>query len=300
MKFEEHVFEFPNDYDGKVVATLVSHRIASVRAVLYVHGYTDYFFQEHLAEWFTEQGFSFYAVDLRKYGRSLLEGQHPNFCRSITEYYPDITESLRRISRDGHTEIVLMGHSTGGLLASLYADNGQERGLISKLVLNSPFFEFNTVPFKRHIVIPIASLLSRIFPFLHSKPELSPYYAQSVHKEYHGEWDFNKAWKPIDGFPLYFSWLAAVRHAQHKLQQGLHINAPVLVICSASSYSSSEWNSGYMSSDGVLNVEHIARFAMGLGRDVELVRMDGGMHDIFLSAKPVRERAFEALASFIV
>ena len=64
------------------MATLVRRRADAPtrRAVLYLHGFVDYFFQTHLAEFFTDRGFDFYALDLRKYGRSLLPHQTPNFC----------------------------------------------------------------------------------------------------------------------------------------------------------------------------------------------------------------------------
>ena len=43
--------------------------------MLYVHGYNDYFFQKHAADFYTGLGISFYALDLRKPGRSLLPHQ---------------------------------------------------------------------------------------------------------------------------------------------------------------------------------------------------------------------------------
>ena len=52
--FEVLELGFPDDYDGAVAATLV--RLppgeAGRGAVLYVHGFADYFFQRHLAERF--------------------------------------------------------------------------------------------------------------------------------------------------------------------------------------------------------------------------------------------------------
>ena len=50
--YEQRTLELKPDYSGSVVATLV-HRIASGkghRAVLYVHGYNDYFFQKALGD----------------------------------------------------------------------------------------------------------------------------------------------------------------------------------------------------------------------------------------------------------
>src|SRR5678816_2579329 len=91
--FEALELPFPDDYDGAVAATLV--RLpggeAPRGAVLYVHGFADYFFQRHMAERFAAEGYAFYALDLRKHGRSLRPHQHPNFCRSVTEYYAELT-----------------------------------------------------------------------------------------------------------------------------------------------------------------------------------------------------------------
>ena len=44
-------------------------------AMLFVHGMTDYFFQDHVARHFHERGFAVYGIDLRKCGRSWREGQ---------------------------------------------------------------------------------------------------------------------------------------------------------------------------------------------------------------------------------
>ena len=70
--YEQATLDLPNDYEGQVVATLVRKKAAepTKKAVLYIHGFIDYFFQTEMAERFNEQGFDFYALDLRKYGRS--------------------------------------------------------------------------------------------------------------------------------------------------------------------------------------------------------------------------------------
>ena len=59
------------------------------------------------------EGYAFYALDLRKHGRSLRPHQHPNFCKNVTEYYPEITRSIDVIGEP----VLLAGHSTGGLVA---------------------------------------------------------------------------------------------------------------------------------------------------------------------------------------
>lgn len=305
MEFEYRTLTFPADYDGPVVATLIRAPFPASgdrrRAVLYVHGYVDYFFQEHMAEAFVARGYRFYAVELRKYGRSWREGQHPDFCRSLCEYYPDLTESIRQIVAEGAEEVILLGHSTGGLLAALYADDGPllERERVRCVVLNSPFLEFNTTAYKKRIEIPLAALVSIVLPFAHKKNELSPLYAPSVHRDYHGEWHFDTSMKPIEGIPLYFSWLRAIRAGQKRVRRGLHIAVPVLVMSSDKSYFGKEWSDELFRSDSILNVEDIRRLAPGLGSDVTYVQVRDGIHDLFLSTKKVRAEAFRTVFEWL-
>ena len=304
MEFEYQTLDFPADYDGPVVATLIKAPLPendTRRAVLYIHGYIDYFFQEHMAEEFVAHGYRFYAVELRKYGHSLLEGQHPDFARSMYEYYPEVTESIRRILSDGAEEIILLGHSTGGLLAALYADDGPiaQREAVKCVVLNSPFLEFNTTWFKKHIQIPLAALVSIVLPFAHKKNELSPLYAKSVHQDYCGHWHFDTGMKPIEGIPLYFSWLRAVQAGQRRVKRGLHIAVPVLVMSSDKSYFGKEWSDELFRSDSVLNVEDIRRYAPKLGADVTYAEVRGGIHDLFLSTHKVRAEAFRIVFDWL-
>lgn len=140
--FDCETIALPDDYEGKVVAILVSRRCAapSTQAVLYVHGYCDYFFQTELAAFYNAQGFNFYAVDLRKYGRSWLAGQRFNFCLDMAGYCADLDAAVARIrGRDGNTQLLLNGHSTGGLLAALYAHDRKDSNTVNGLFLNSPF-----------------------------------------------------------------------------------------------------------------------------------------------------------------
>ena len=77
------------DGEGQLVATLVCRGAAdpsASRAVLVVHGFTDYFFHTELADHFAARGFAFYALDLHKCGRSWRDGQTPHFTTDLTRY----------------------------------------------------------------------------------------------------------------------------------------------------------------------------------------------------------------------
>jgi len=83
----------------------------SSRAVLYLHGWNDYFFQTHLADYVAELGFDFYALDLRRYGRSLRNGHLRGFIADLDEYTAELDAASDVIGAE-HSSLVLMGHST--------------------------------------------------------------------------------------------------------------------------------------------------------------------------------------------
>lgn len=301
MKPETITINLPDDYEGRVEAVLMKHPSGqeTTRAVLYIHGYLDYYFQYHMGEFFASRGYDFYALDLRKYGRAWLPHQHFNYCRRMEEYFPEIDASIDRIIAAGNHDLTLMGHSTGGLLSALYCAEGSRRDKISRLVLNSPFLEFNTNWATRKIAIPIAGTLSLVFPYAHMKNVLSPNYFKSVHDSQYGEWNFDTSLKPAVAPPLYFAWLRAVRLAQKKVRHDPQLQMPVLVMFSDKSTYHRDWHEEAMESDTILNVGHIKRYGAGLGRDVTLEEVSGGLHDLVLSRKEVRDKVLETMETFM-
>jgi alpha-beta hydrolase superfamily lysophospholipase len=300
--YERHTIDLGTDDEGPVVATLVRRRaeIPSRRAVLYVHGFVDYFFQTHLADFFVENGWDFYALDLRKYGRSLLAHQTPNFARSLTEYYPELDEATRIIREiDGHDQMLVAGHSTGGLITSLWSHSRQGRGIVDGLFLNSPFFDFNSPWLVRRPLMSAIGRSGRRSPYRRVPVKTLGLYGESLHAEQRGEWAYDLAWKPLMGFPVTVGWLEAIRRGQRRLRAGLGIDAPIMVACSTRSFRGRGWSDDLHLTDSVLDVEHIVRWAPRLGPRVMIARFDGGMHDLTLSGKDVRTRVFQELSRWV-
>ena len=120
--YQCRTLQLANDYEGEVVTTLVRKPPLpeTDRALLYVHGYNDYFFQKELGDSLNAHGYNFYALDLRKYGRSLRPHQDAFFCKDLSEYFADLDTALTIIRQECNREIFLMGHSTGGVITSYY------------------------------------------------------------------------------------------------------------------------------------------------------------------------------------
>ena len=298
---QETIALLPDD-EGEVVATLVARKaaISTHKAVLYVHGYSDYFFNRELADRYNQQGFDFYALDLRKYGRSLLPHQTPYFALSLDEYFEEIDAAIDRIrNRDGHSFLLLNGHSTGGLITALYAHARRQASTIDALFLNSPFLDLNSSWLDESIIAGLASGVGAIRPYLNVRGSSPSLYVESIHSDFHGEWNFRLDWKPHESFPTKAGWLRAIKNGQAQVQDGLDIAAPILVMFSTESAWSTAWDDILLRTDSVLDVADMDRFAEGLGHDVTEIRIKDGLHDLVLSAKPVRETVYQELFAWL-
>lgn len=300
--FERETLVLQDDYEGEGIATLIRKRgpKESTKAVLYIHGYVDYFFKEEMAEKYCEHGFNFYALDLRKYGRSLLPHQTPNFCNDISEYFEELAQGIDIIkNRDGNEKLLLHGHSTGSLVIAIYAHQFRHEGTINALFLDSPFFEFNENWIKRTVLMDLIGSVARFHPDLYVPGGLSPIAGESLHRDHHGEWDYNLEWKPVGGFPLRTGWLRAIHNAHKRIQGGLRIVCPILVMYSAQSSKLKKWSDLALKTDTVLDVAGIERYADALGDHVTEIRIPGAMHDLVLSCQEVREDVYRKLFTWL-
>ena len=68
---------------------------------------------------FLDHGYDFYALDMRKCGRSIIvpaQDQYKHYCSDLHEYDEEITLTIEHIRQQGNgkdTKILLLGHSTG-------------------------------------------------------------------------------------------------------------------------------------------------------------------------------------------
>jgi alpha-beta hydrolase superfamily lysophospholipase len=287
----------PDDDEGAVVATLVTRRCTGTArgAVLHVHGFADYFFQLPAADYWVSQGYDFYALDLRKHGRSLLPHQTPNFVTDLVDYYPEIDEAVRRIGeRDGHERLVVSAHSTGGLLMPLWAHDRAHP--LAGMVLNSPWLDLQGSLLLRTAGTKAIDQIGARRPYLAIPRDVSGFYARSLHRDHEGEWDFDLAWKPVESWPVYAGWLRAVRRGHARAHRRLDVDAPVLVLTSGSSGHPKAFDESCTSTDIVLDVEQIRKWAPKIADHVTLVRVHGALHDVTMSRPEVRTKVFAEIS----
>lgn len=302
-RYESESVRQPDDYSGPVVSTVVRRLPPGEnprRAVLYIHGYNDYFFQDTMGKIFNDSGYGFYAVDLRKYGRSLLEGQRRYEVRNLREYFPDIDSAVACMKRDGVEEIALMGHSTGGLISALYMEEGDPSPEIKALILNSPFLDWNFTGFMRHVAIPLVAALGKWFPDISIPQGDNSVYGESLLKKYHGEWEYDTTLKLLHPAPITAGWIRAIDQAQKQLMKnGRRIRVPILLMHSDHSLTPEAWTPAADSADVVLNTDSIQARGRRLGFRVTDATVRNGIHDLVLSTPGVRRAVYACIFRFL-
>lgn len=324
-EFAQRTLELADDHEGPVVATLVRALPAEAGwwdrpfgrfrnpfrtprplddvDVLYVHGWSDYFFQKRLARFWTARGARFFALDLRKYGRSLRQGQTPGYITDLATYDEDIEAALTAMDRGSEgtasaRRLILLGHSTGGLTLSLWAS--RHPGAADAVILNSPWLEFQ-VASVRPLITPMAELQARLRP-LEAAPQVDlGFYtrAQQEVADPDDPVDVNLAWRPVQTMAVHAGWFRAILAGHAKVAAGLSIAAPVCVLLSARSATPTRWSADLTSADTVLVVDDIAKAALRLGPTVTVERIDGALHDVFLSRHGAREEAYARLDRWV-
>lgn len=326
--------------------------------VLYVHGWSDYFFQRHLAHFWTDRGARFYALDLRRYGRSLREGQLQGYVENLGDYDAEIALALaamgRRVAsaadappvgaaREGSpavgspavrptdagqagpgntgagntgqsarapgpahahdpstSPLILFGHSTGGLVLSLWAD--RNRGAADAVILNSPWLELQVSAPLRRALQHVVNLRSRFNPHDLALPQLDlGFYKQAQRMVADPEEQalVNADWRPEHTLPVRSGWLHAILNGHGRIADGLDVGAPVCTLLSARSHFGLAWRDEMLSADTVIEVEGTARAALRLGSSVTVERIDGALHDVFLSETHARADAYARLDRWV-
>ncbi|MFC8679978.1 alpha/beta hydrolase [Microbacterium ureisolvens] len=299
-------------HSGPLVATLVRsmpNPFAALTApmrdvdVLYVHGWSDYFFQRDEARFWTKRGARFYALDLRRYGRSLRDGQMPGYIDSLDDYDVDIEAALSAMGHgtvptepttSSRRRLVLVGHSTGGLTLTLWA--ARHPGAAHAVVLNSPWLELQLGTLGRQALAPLVDMRARLDP-RGTQPAVDFGFYTRAQEEIGSlpSGEQRALWRPDRGFPTAPGWLAAVMEGHRRIAAGIDVGCPAVVLLSATSTVPLSWRESMTSSDSVLVVDDIARAATKIGRLVTIARIPGAVHDVFLSRPAPRAIAYDAL-----
>lgn len=305
--FESHAFRATGPDGVERTATLVRFRPALTKlppspgrrsAVLFLHGWSDYFFNADLARFWSTAGYDFYALDMHNHGRSLRPDFPGGYVADLMDYDAEIEAAFQLIGQDGaDPSLTLMGHSTGGLVAALWAS--RHPGRVSRLVLNSPWLEMHGSSLVRRAASRMVGPVARFRPEAVLRLPERGFYWRTISSSADGEWTLDDRYRPPMAFPVRAGWLNAVLSGHSKVARGLNIDVPILVLLSSGSANGLFWSEEMRRTDAVLDVNIIATRALTLGRTVTVERIDGALHDVFLSRAAVRADAYARLARWL-
>jgi alpha-beta hydrolase superfamily lysophospholipase len=295
------------------LASAMDPRMLADVAVLHLHGWSDYFFQQNLARFWTGLGARFYALDLHGYGRNLdpdlMERsafsalreppdpermQRPGYTTDLSDYDADLEAALAVIAQESPgRRVVLSAHSTGGLIAALWADRNPGRA--QGLVLNSPWLEFQFSTAIRKLLQPVFARTRSATSAL--RLHMPNHYVMATSATL-GRLPYDIRLKPAESFPVYAGWIRAIFAGHKAVEEGLNIEAPVLVQTSSRSLMKLSYDQEMEETDIVLDVDAIAHRAVNIAPTVVLGRVPGAMHDLYISHQEAQTHAFAGLLHF--
>ncbi len=297
LKLQEQ-FIYTEKYQANLIYQIKPN---SKKAVLYIHGFNDYFFNKEFASRFLEQGYSFFAIDLHNYGKNINAETKRYYFTDVKEFYPEINKVIDIIKNLHHIEnITLYGISQGGLIAALYENDNQR---VNQLILDSPFFDFNFNWFLETIALPVAAEVGKAFPDFKLASDEVNVFGKTLHKDFDGEWDINMDLKAIKtNAPIYLGWINAVYQAQKRLQNGLDIKVPSLILYSNKSTTEQSDKKYHHNTDIVLDVQDMERYSNMLSKNklnIHKTKINNAMHGILISPKPVRNQGYDKIFQWL-
>ena len=272
-------------------------RSAALRkAVLFLHGWSDYFFNIELARFWDAQGFEFFALDMHNHGRSLQPDTPGGYVADLEHYDAEIGTAVGMIAESAGADAPAArphgpfdGRPRGGAV-------GQPQSRrFSHLVLNSPWLEMHRSALVRRAARtmrgadrPAAArgrdpaagarlLLARASAAL--RPRASG--------------TLDDAYRPPLAFPVRAGWLSAILAGQAAGRAAWTSGRPVLVLMSGGERRTASCGTRKCGRRRGAGREHRrppvpCRWA----RSVTVERIDGALHDVFLSRRSVRADAY--------
>lgn len=316
--YQQATVHLGEDAEGEIVATFVrknpsqlslqqrwrrwhysmrGHRLA----IMYVHGWNDYFYRRHASEYWESLGIPFYAVDLRKFGRSYRSYQTPGYIEDLHDYRLEFNALRDQIVKEQGKDvrILMIAHSQGGLSASLWIDSEHPHH-VEALALNSPWLELQGNRMFRLLSTPVVQMY-RLRGGKTIMPMRDPgFYARCIKRSTGGEWDYlDHPLNPDVEFLPRAGWMQAIYNGQDEIAKNLDIQIPVLVCTSDKSMMlQTTWDEDMREADSVLDITAIRQAALHLGDVIALATIRGGLHDLSMSKPDARRKYFRIVTTW--
>ena len=281
--FKVNIFTDKNNILHKFSVTKLINTKNKKNAI-YLSGNNDYFNNKKLGMKLFDAGYNLYAISFPNLGftADVNDSNYSTFDNIdfLFQYIEVVLKYYKINSID-----ILFGHSTGGLIAIMYANykNKIKNNFIKKMILSSPFLDYfsdpnaisyiNSENFLKNIITP----LGLIMPKINIKPTTGqPNFTTCVE---FNECNFNPKYKSLIEVKTYFQWIRACTLAHNKIQnKKVDVKCNVIIFCSDKSV-----YGGYTeNSDNILDVEDIQKYGKLISYNVDIKIVKDSIHNCFL------------------
>ena len=274
------------NFDNKNLK-IIYRKTKNDKAIIWIPGFNDYFYNFYIGNKFVENGYDIYAISLNNYMTNQNENKFN--CNSSSEIINSIDKLIEEIINIKlYNNYYLYGHSMGGLIAVNYLEYGKYKNLFKKLILNSPFFDFNLDTITKFILNYIIYYLAYLFPRceLRKKTYVPNYLSLNISKRFY----INLNYKTDYLCQIYFSWIKSISTLQYNIfRSRINLKIPIFVLyCDKTTI----FENDNMVGDDTLNVEDIDYYSDNIGDNVKKIKVKNSIHDIFSSSIQVINYAF--------
>ena len=268
------------------------------KIIIWIPGFLDRYNHEHIKEKIPilkdheikELKILDYDLDHKK------PYSNDNFLNYITEI-DKIIENMN-IELDKYKEIILYGHSTGGLLAILYLKYGKYNNIFNGIILNDPFISYNIGKTGLYIlcnfyILNYIPLLENIKIF--NKTFVNFFYRnnKNLYREYLNNLPYVKKKFNLQFIDIYLNFLVKTKIIQEYLfESKKYLNDfPILLLIANGS---SKFTNRFYSKNGSLLNKEDTNNIKNISSNIDNLYINDTYHDVFFPDNAIDEN-FEIL-----
>lgn len=252
------------------------------KCIVWIPGRNDYFFHYHITN--NLSNYDIYAVMFRNNHNKRNDVFH--HIDEITEYFLEIDILYDFYNLNDYDEVILYGHSTGGLICILY-ENFNCKNKVSRMILNSPFLKFTRHWYEDIFLNYFGWYFFNYAPNINiSFDVFKPnYYTLKMGEDYY----IDSKYKTLKNAPVISSWLINIMKHQNKIVNNrIKIGVPTLIFfCDRNSNFLSDYG------DSILDMNENIKMIPYLFNNKNLLDLHiikDSIHDIFCSKGEINDK----------
>lgn len=279
------------------------------KILLWVDGYNSSFIHYHVTK--KLENIDVIVIDLKNCGRSKNEEEIPHDCSDFSLYFNQI-DFIINLHCKKYEEIILYGHSMGGFIVTLYANNIKSslNQYPMKIILNSPFFDLYS-PRKKLLLFILKYVIYYFYKYILSyffninfksfniqKGGSINYYVLIKNINYYS----NEKLSSVINLPKTLGFfINLIKNINLLKSNKIKINYPTLILHSEKSEYNKKNIKTFFKSDTVLSIDHIKKYSSYLGdkEKIKVIEIKNGCHDLLLSSVHVNENVISVIQKFI-